>query len=85
MFTCQEALERMHTFVDRELTPEEIKEVEHHLMRCPDCRDRFTFEEHVKLRLRHHCANNVKAPPSLVERISDLCPSKARHARRDDG
>lgn len=47
MFDCKACEERLYQFLDRELDPEEQREVREHLERCPPCVDRFRFEGNV--------------------------------------
>lgn len=68
---CQEAMERLYAFLDRELSDEEQEEVRLHLAHCPRCRERFTFEENVLRRVRL-CCRQVEAPPELVARVRRL-------------
>ena len=42
---CRECVDRLEQLVDRELSPLEAAEVQMHLENCPDCTDRFQFEE----------------------------------------
>lgn len=69
---CQEAMERLFEFLDRELSNEEQLEVHQHLERCPPCREHFRFEENVLRRIGASC-RKVEAPPELVERVRRLC------------
>src|SRR5579859_1327163 len=70
--SCREILERLHTFVDRELAPEEVREVQDHLLSCPPCHEHFTFEVGMK-RLVHRCVYRDAAPPTLRARIVRAC------------
>jgi mycothiol system anti-sigma-R factor len=72
MSDCTDALHRLYAYLDRELSPDEQVEVQHHLDECPPCRDRFEFEENV-LRLVRRCCRDVSAPPSLVEKVRRIC------------
>lgn len=72
MLDCDEVVERLYHYLDRELSDAEVAEVQRHLDACPPCRDRFTFEENV-LRLVRTCARRLSAPPSLVEKVRRLC------------
>jgi mycothiol system anti-sigma-R factor len=65
---CNDTLSRLHTYVDRELSPKEMAEVRSHLDGCPPCAQHFTFEEHVK-RLVHSKACPERAPEQLIRRI----------------
>lgn len=69
---CDEVVDRLYAYLDRELTAEEQAEVQRHLDACPPCKDRFRFEENV-LRLVGRCARQLSAPPSLVDRVRRMC------------
>ncbi|HZT09105.1 MAG TPA: mycothiol system anti-sigma-R factor [Chloroflexota bacterium] len=64
---CDEALQLLEQFVDRELTSEEITEVQRHLGACPPCLRLFHFEENLRRLVRRAC--NESAPSALRERI----------------
>jgi len=72
--SCNQCVERLGDFVDRELTAEELALVEAHLDRCLDCAREFRFEgtvvECIKDKLRH-----VNAPDSLLEKIRGMLGS----------
>ncbi len=72
--SCREVMARLHTFVDRELAPEEVQEVQDHLISCPPCHEHFTFEADMK-RLVHTCVCRDAAPPDLRARIVRACSS----------
>ena len=72
---CEEAFRRLNDFLDRRLTPGEMKVIEEHLEVCAWCAREFNFETSVlhgvKQRLR-----KIDVPPDLVTRIlSKLPPS----------
>jgi anti-sigma factor (TIGR02949 family) len=72
---CEEAFRRLNDFLDRRLTPEEMKVIEEHLEICAWCAREFNFETSVlhgvKQRLRH-----FDLPPDFVTRVlSKLPPS----------
>ena len=66
--SCNDCVDRLGDFVDRELSAEEITAVEQHLEECFGCSREFRFEgamlESIKVTLRR-----VQAPPSLMDRI----------------
>jgi len=68
---CTQCVDRLADFVDRELTADEVAQVEAHLDRCVDCSQEFWFEgamlESLKATLRR-----VRAPESLMARIRRL-------------
>jgi anti-sigma factor (TIGR02949 family) len=72
--TCEAAFRRLDDFLDRRLSPEEMKLVEEHLKICAACTQEFTFEASVlngiRRKLRH-----LSAPAGLLSRIlADLSP-----------
>lgn len=77
MTRCDDCLERLYEYLDRELSPEELREVQGHLEACPPCRDRFTFEANI-LRLVRECCRQVTAPPGLRERVQRLAAQPRR-------
>jgi anti-sigma factor (TIGR02949 family) len=70
---CEEAFRRLNDFLDRRLTPDELKIIEEHLEICAWCAREFNFEASVlygvKERLRH-----LEAQPDLVSRILSRLP-----------
>lgn len=71
MLNCDEVAERLYSYLDRELSPEEMAAVQRHLDTCPRCRRWFVFEENI-LRLVGECARRVRAPEELAARIREL-------------
>ena len=65
---CVETLARLHLFIDRELSVEEVAIVQQHLSACPHCECRFHFDERVK-RLIHERCTIITAPPRLREAV----------------
>jgi mycothiol system anti-sigma-R factor len=68
MMNCKETVARLQTFLDRELSDVEVREVQMHLNACPPCQNHFRFEDHLR-RLVQQRACPEKAPPSLRDRI----------------
>jgi anti-sigma factor (TIGR02949 family) len=70
---CEEAFRRLNDFLDRRLTPEEMKVIEEHLEICAWCAREFNFETSVlhgvKQRLRH-----IDLPPDFVTRVLSKLP-----------
>jgi anti-sigma factor (TIGR02949 family) len=65
--TCEELLQ---PFLDREITLEERRIAETHLMRCGYCRKRYRFEEHLRRYVRQACDEPM--PVELKERLAAL-------------
>ncbi|MCE8018001.1 anti-sigma factor [Halomonas sp. MCCC 1A17488] len=68
--SCEEVIERLFDYLDRELDPQEATDVERHLHRCRDCFTRAEFER--RLRARVTATGTAKAPPRLHQRIRTL-------------
>ena len=65
---CAAAIDKLHEYVDRELSEADLAEVKRHLDDCPPCQRHFHFEEHLKL-LVHQNACPERAPAHLLSRI----------------
>lgn len=74
---CMETVARLHLYIDRELSAEEIVIVQQHLKDCPSCECRFHFDMHLK-RLMHEKCTIDKAPDHLRAAVMRL-------ARTPDG
>lgn len=68
---CVTATARLHLYIDRELSSEEIEVVQQHLRSCPNCQCRFHFNLHLK-RLIHEKCTIVHAPAHLREAVMQL-------------
>lgn len=77
--TCRQAFDRLEEFLDRELSPEDTRRVEHHLEHCANCAREFHFEagilEGVRSRLRR-----IRVPEHLADRISQALRLEARRS-----
>ncbi len=69
--TCDECMQRLEEFVDRELTDAEVREVKLHLEFCPPCEERYRFQTGFK-RLVKVCCEQDKAPASLREKLQKI-------------
>lgn len=69
--TCIETVARLHLYLDRELSVEEVVIVQQHLSDCPDCECRFHFDSGVK-RLIHERCTIERAPAHLREAVLRL-------------
>ncbi len=69
--SCYETIARLHLYIDRELSTEEIAVVQSHLESCPSCECRFHFDEGVK-RLIHERCTIERAPAHLREAVLRL-------------
>ncbi len=50
--SCIEVVARLHLYLDRELTIEEVVTVQQHLSECPSCECRFHFNSGLKRLMR---------------------------------
>jgi anti-sigma factor (TIGR02949 family) len=73
-YTCLETVRRLDDYLDRELSPAEMIEVERHLETCEGCLGRFTFEgavlDELRIKLRR-----VSVPEGLEARLKALLSS----------
>ncbi len=67
---CGEAVDRLDDYVDRELSPEEMAQVEEHLSQCADCAEQHEFEEGV-LRCLREKLQRIAIPDDVAARILD--------------
>jgi mycothiol system anti-sigma-R factor len=65
---CDGCLERLYSYLDRELSPVEVTEVRVHLDDCGGCEDNFVIEERFLAKVRDSCHED-KAPAELRTRI----------------
>ena len=71
--TCEEVIEQLFDFLDRELDSETSERIDAHLQRCRDCFSRAEFEK--RLRARVHDAAETQAPETLHRRLKKLIDS----------
>jgi len=64
---CSATLKRLYEFLDRELSPEQLRTVQAHLDACPDCADVKDFELMIREKMRSSCAQ--QAPEQLKARL----------------
>jgi anti-sigma factor (TIGR02949 family) len=68
-YTCEEMLRRLDDYLDRELTPAEVRRVEEHLQDCEACVREFGFEASVVQTVRTKL-REVEVPDTLFGRVS---------------
>jgi mycothiol system anti-sigma-R factor len=68
---CFETVARLHLYIDRELSVNEVAVVQQHLTDCPHCECRFHFDISVK-RLIHERCTIERAPAHLREAVLRL-------------
>ncbi len=65
---CREALDRLYTFLDGELTAERRRQIQGHLSSCLPCLEAFDFEAELKALIATRCRDEV--PAQLRARIA---------------
>lgn len=73
---CFETVARLHLYIDRELSSDEIEVVQQHLDACPHCECRFHFDMRVKRLIHEHCAIQ-QAPAHLREAVMRIAHTPA--------
>ncbi|HTI14840.1 MAG TPA: mycothiol system anti-sigma-R factor [Dictyobacter sp.] len=68
---CVSTTARLHLYIDRELSAEEVTVVQQHLDGCPSCESRFIFDTHLK-RLIHERCTIEHAPHHLRDAVMRL-------------
>ena len=75
---CSAALKRLYEFLDRELSPEQLRTVQAHLDACPECADVKDFELMIREKMRSSCAQ--QAPEQLCRSSAPRLTSKLPQA-----
>jgi mycothiol system anti-sigma-R factor len=70
-FDCVTTTARLHLYIDRELSSEEIETVQKHLRSCPNCQYRFHFDLHLKQLIHERCTITY-APAHLRGAVMQL-------------
>jgi len=70
---CEEAFRQLNDFLDRRLSPDEMKAIEEHLEICAWCAREFNFEASVLYGITRR-VRELDAPPALVSRILARLP-----------
>ncbi len=68
--TCEETFARLNDYLDRELSPEEIRLVEVHLATCAACAREYRFEESFLREVRDKL-RRIAMPPEVHRRIAE--------------
>ncbi|MGI9147199.1 MAG: mycothiol system anti-sigma-R factor [Chloroflexota bacterium] len=82
MINCRDCVQALHSYIDRELSDEDVVTVREHLVACGGCLHLYRFEESVRRLVRVRCQEQG-APESLRSRISvSLEMERSRQERR---
>lgn len=76
-FTCEEVFARLDDYLDRELTPEEMRLVKEHLATCAACASEHRFESGVLQGVREKLSR-LSVPSDLMARISARIAGEGR-------
>jgi mycothiol system anti-sigma-R factor len=68
---CEETLEKLWQYLDKELDGQSTGELQRHLEECRHCFSKAEFEQRLRAMLRRSCLCD-QAPPELRERLSKL-------------
>ena len=68
--TCEEVMEQLFAYLDRELDEQMHDEIQRHLERCRDCFSRAEFERRLKTRLAE--TGTAAAPDRLRARVMTM-------------
>ena len=68
---CDDCLQKLDQYVDRELSDGEVAELQAHLADCPPCEDRYRFQADLK-RLVKVCCDQGEAPVELREKLRQI-------------
>ena len=67
--TCEEVFRRLDDYLDRELDPGEVPQIERHLAECDMCAREYRFEASVLAGIRKK-VRRIQLPPDLMGRLS---------------
>lgn len=67
-FTCEDVFQRLDDYLDRALTPEEVRMVQEHLEICGVCAGEYRFEGTLLAGLRDKLAR-IDLPEGLAARL----------------
>lgn len=70
---CEEVIEQLFRYLDREVEEDLGERIHHHLERCRDCFSRAEFEKRLRDRVRD--AAETKAPDRTHQRIRRILDS----------
>jgi len=68
---CDEAISSLYSFLDRELTADEMVRIRTHLEDCSPCLEAFDFEAELRIVVKAKC--NESLPSGLMDRLLSIC------------
>ncbi len=73
--TCQEAVEKVYHYLDRELTWWKKARIRRHLKTCAPCRGAYGFEERLRVVVRERSQDDI--PDDVVNRLREMLRDEA--------
>jgi anti-sigma factor (TIGR02949 family) len=77
---CGEALQKLHVFLDGELTPDRRTAIRTHLDRCACCLEAFDFEAELRVIVSTSCRGDA-VPEHLRDRVMQALRSLGESPR----
>lgn len=78
--SCEELVRRLDSYLDRELSEDEVRLVREHLSGCAKCAAEYAFEGSLLRELRAKI-QRLQAPAGLLEKISKRIAESDRDVR----
>lgn len=75
--TCEDFFRRLDDFVDRELDPEEMRQIRAHLEVCAQCASEYRFEDSLLRGLRQKL-RRIDVPADLRRKISKIVERESK-------
>ena len=76
MITCKNCKQALHPYIDRELSDDDIVQVQQHLESCRGCLHLYEFEASLRRLVRVRCLEQT-APDGLRARITACLTAEA--------
>lgn len=68
MSECDDTLHDLQTYLDHELSDDDLEMVRTHLAECRNCNDAFEFHARLRATIREKCHHD-ELPPEFIARI----------------
>jgi mycothiol system anti-sigma-R factor len=82
MINCRDCVQVLNTYLDRELSDDDIVQVREHLVACGGCLHLYQFEDSLRRLVRVRCQEQ-SAPETLRVRVTmSLAIERERQAHR---
>lgn len=73
---CEEALGKIHEYIDGEMPDADLRAMKEHLQRCSPCEDAKDFEAALQTVISSRCAEKI--PESLKSKLLDMVSGPAQ-------